>query len=75
MERNDRNAGSVVDVLAAAELCGLSVSTLNKLRLAGGGPRYAKLGRAVRYRVSDIDAWIAASLRNSTSQQGSVRAA
>lgn len=71
----DPETGTIVDVFAAARRCGLSVSTLNKLRLTGGGPRFAKLGRAVRYRVADVDAWIEASLRNSTSQQGSARAA
>jgi predicted DNA-binding transcriptional regulator AlpA len=75
MATSDTNMSAVMDVLAAAARCGLSVSTLNKLRLVGGGPRFAKLGRAVRYRVADIDAWIEASLRSSTSQQGGSRAA
>ena len=33
----------------AAAYMGLAVSTLNKWRCHGGGPRYSKLGRAVRY--------------------------
>jgi len=47
----------------------LSVSTLKKLRLTGTGPKYMKLGRAVRYRASDLDAWMAARVITSTSQQ------
>lgn len=36
----------------------LSVSMTAKLRCKGGGPTYFKLGRAVRYRRSDLDAWL-----------------
>ena len=42
----------------AARLLGLSVSTLNKWRCYGTGPRFLKLGRAVRYRRPDLDAFI-----------------
>ena len=31
----------------AANFLGLSASTLNKLRVYGGGPAFAKLGRAI----------------------------
>lgn len=45
-------------VSAAAEHLGLSVSTLNKYRVYGGGPRFAKLGpRVVVYDVADLDVW------------------
>ena len=60
--------GEIVDTTEAAKRLGLSASTLNKLRLTGGGPRFATLGRAIRYRVSDLDAWVAARLRENTSQ-------
>ena len=33
----------------AAELLGVSVRTLQAWRFRGGGPRYCKIGRAVRY--------------------------
>ncbi|SMP42452.1 Helix-turn-helix domain-containing protein [Desulfonatronum zhilinae] len=46
----------VNDVAAAARL-GLSVKTLRAWRLQGRGPRYLKLGRAVRYLVQELDAW------------------
>ncbi len=48
-----------VRVREAAEYVGLSKSTLDKLRCFGGGPRYLKLGRAVVYAKSDLDAWLA----------------
>lgn len=51
----------------AAEYLGLSVNTLNRWRWDGRGPRYLKLGSAVRYRLSDLDAFIEAAERNHTS--------
>lgn len=48
-----------------------SVRTLEAMRLRGGGPLYIALSRrAVRYRRSDIDAWIASRERRSTSDPG-----
>ncbi len=52
---------------SAAEHIGLAVSTLEKLRVRGGGPRYLKLGRSVRYRIEDLDAWMAVRVVGSTS--------
>jgi predicted DNA-binding transcriptional regulator AlpA len=43
----------------AAERLGLSVKTLRAWRLQGRGPKYLKLGRAVRYLVQDLDQWAA----------------
>jgi predicted DNA-binding transcriptional regulator AlpA len=51
----------------AAAYLKLSQSTLAKLRLYGTGPRYTKVGRAVRYRRADLDAWINARYAESTS--------
>lgn len=51
----------------AAEYLGLSRNTLNRWRWDGRGPRYLKLGSAVRYRISDLDAFIEAAERNHTS--------
>ena len=57
---------------AGAQL-GLSLGALAQLRYTGGGPRFIKLtARAVRYRQSDLDAWIAASARTSTRSYGGV---
>lgn len=51
----------------AATFVGLSPSTLNKLRLTGGGPDYIKLGKSVVYDPADLDAWLASNRRSSTS--------
>jgi predicted DNA-binding transcriptional regulator AlpA len=48
---------SLVNTAVAANYLGLSESTLNKWRLTGDGPRYFKFGRAVRYRIADLDDW------------------
>jgi predicted DNA-binding transcriptional regulator AlpA len=43
----------------AAEYVGLAASTLEKLRLTGGGPRFLRLGnRAVGYEIDDLDRWL-----------------
>lgn len=54
----------------AAVYTGLSTSTLNKLRVFGGGPTFLKLGRRVAYDISDLDAWLATKRRVSTSDDG-----
>lgn len=48
-----------IRVREAADYVGLSKSTLDKLRCYGTGPVYFKLGRAVVYRKSDLDDWVA----------------
>ena len=48
----------------AAAWLGLSPATLKKYRVAGGGPPFHKLGRAVRYDVADLRDWANARRRN-----------
>ena len=52
----------------AARLLTLSPRTLERHRLAGTGPRYAALGRAIRYRRRDVLAFVEGHLRRSTSE-------
>lgn len=55
----------------AALYCGLAASTLEKMRVAGGGPVYLKLGpRKIGYDTEDLDAWKASRRRTSTSDPG-----
>jgi predicted DNA-binding transcriptional regulator AlpA len=54
----------------AAHYLGISASTLSKLRVFGGGPKFYKLGRRVVYDSSDLDDWFAARQRSSTSDSG-----
>lgn len=59
---------TLLDNEQAAKLLGLSTSTLNKWRVYGEGPRFAKIGRRIAYRLTDLEAWIASRLRGSTSE-------
>lgn len=61
---------SPLSVEAASQHVGLSVSTLNKLRVFGGGPIFLKLGRRVAYDLADLDAWLVTKRRRSTSDAG-----
>ena len=41
----------------AAKYLRLSIRTLEKCRYLGGGPRFRKFGRIVRYTAADLDEW------------------
>ena len=52
-------------------LHGVTVATLNKIRTVGGGPRFWKFGRTVRYDPAAVYEWALARLgapRSSTSE-------
>jgi excisionase family DNA binding protein len=53
-----------------ASLLRISESFLAKRRLDGSGPPFVKMGRAVRFRRSDVESWADAKLRKSTSDDG-----
>lgn len=57
----------VVTATVAAQIVGLSESTLAKLRLNGNGPIYCKLGRRVAYRPTDLDQWLQSRTARDTS--------
>jgi excisionase family DNA binding protein len=44
-----------------------STSTLAKRRLYNDSPRFTRIGRAIRYRKSDLDAFMASNVVASTS--------
>ena len=41
-----------------SEYPGVAVSTIVEYRMNNSGPIYAKLGHLVRYKKSDVDAWV-----------------
>lgn len=51
----------------ASEYLGIPKATLAKLRWSGTGCRFLKIGTKVYYRASDLDEWLAAHERTSTS--------
>ncbi len=40
-------------------MLGVAASTIEQWRLRGQGPRFVKLGRSVRYRLSDVNSYLA----------------
>lgn len=72
MRKNDMRSSEEqrrrVRTAEASRYLNLSESTLEKYRLTGFGPRYAKLGRIVTYSLEDLDAWVGARIRTSTSE-------
>ena len=68
MTANSNPASTLLNEQQAAETLALSVRTLQAWRVRGGGPRFVKLGRAVRYRPDDLNAFIADAERLNTSQ-------
>lgn len=52
-----------------ADHLGTSLGNLAQMRYRGIGPKFIKIGgKAVRYRQSDIDAWLAAQTRQQTGE-------
>ena len=59
-----------VDELVASAFTSISVSSLQKMRVRGDGPVYAKIGNRVRYRLADLEAFVSDSIVRSTSEAG-----
>jgi len=53
-----------------AERLAISPRTLQTWRYKGGGPRYLKVGSAVRYRPEDVAAWLERQTRANTADPG-----
>jgi len=64
------NRRSMLRTSEAARYTGLAKSTLEKLRVTGGGCRYIRIGRVVVYDPADLDDWLASHRRKSTSDAG-----
>lgn len=67
-QKTEENWPRFVRTVEAARLLGLSPRTLEKHRCDGTGPIYRKLGGRVVYTVTDLQAWIDAAARRSTSE-------
>ena len=63
MELKQEQSGRCIGEHKLSAMTALSVLTLRKWRSQGRGPRFLKLGGAVRYRLSDVEAWISAQYR------------
>ncbi|RVT73056.1 DNA-binding protein [Agrobacterium sp. CNPSo 2736] len=72
-QKTEENWPRFVRTIEAARLLGLSSRTLEKHRCDGTGPIYRKLGGRVVYTVADLQAWIDAAARLSTSEAAPTR--
>ena len=52
----------------ASAVLKLSERTLERFRLTGDGPKFAKLGRRVLYSQADLEKWVSSRLRSNTSE-------
>ena len=60
-------ASKLLDTNQLAEQLLNKSNTIEDWRIKGVGPRYIKIGRLVRYRLEDVELWLEAQTRNSTS--------
>ena len=59
---------SYLTTAEAAVYLRLSSRTLEKHRCIGTGPRFRKVGRMIRYTISDLDKWASARVYEMTSE-------
>jgi predicted DNA-binding transcriptional regulator AlpA len=50
----------LIDVERVAAIAGISTSTVRRLSASGGIPKPVRLNRQCRWRLSEINAWLAA---------------
>lgn len=73
MPTNDKTHDAIDEWLTTADLARItntSISFWEKLRVRGGNEclPFTRVGRGVRYRRADIDAWLSARSQHSTSE-------
>ncbi|MCK6433196.1 MAG: helix-turn-helix domain-containing protein [Burkholderiaceae bacterium] len=66
------------DFIDEVQLCdwlGLSLHWARKKRVVGGGPKFVKFGKFVRYRRADVQAWLDRNTFVSTTRRAEPAAA
>ena len=58
MSANDNEAPEFLDEWGLCALLAISSVTATKWRAKAKGPPFIKVGRLVRYRRSDVEAWL-----------------
>jgi excisionase family DNA binding protein len=66
--KGETMTSDILTTVEAADYVRLKKPTLERFRLTGEGPRFYKLGGAVRYRRHDLDAWLETRAIRSTSE-------
>ncbi len=74
-DRSQAPPGGLMTTPEAASYLRLSKSLIDKYRVFGGGPLFAKLGGRIVYSKEDLDAWISARKFSSTSEYSAGEAA
>ena len=69
-ERSMNNKPEYLSTSEAAAVLGMSARTLDRYRVTGEGPPFHKLCGCVRYVRADLDDWVQARRRLSTSDDG-----
>ena len=63
-----KNADRLLATAEVAERLRVSTSFLAKARVTGLGPRFIKIGRSCRYRLSDVESYERSRAQTSTSE-------
>ena len=58
MESLHKALESLLNEFDVARITGLSVASVRRWRLLRQGPKYLKIGAAVRYKPEDISVWL-----------------
>lgn len=69
--KDENDSGEVLELLSPEELAAsikMSKKTLAKWRCNGRGPRYVRLGHAVRYRPQDVTEWLEAKVSQNSAE-------
>ncbi len=65
----ETQSSEYLTTMEAANMTGLSPTWFERSRWDGSGPPFVKVGRAVRYPRDDLNAWLRARLRRSTTDE------
>ncbi|VTZ27568.1 hypothetical protein MPC1_5930002 [Methylocella tundrae] len=68
MDRTLTENWKLLDENGVADFLNVKVATLQSWRVKGCGPDFVRVGRCIRYRPSDILAWVEARTCANTSQ-------
>ena len=52
-----------------ADRLGVQRRTIDEWRITGRGPKYIRIGKAVRYRPAAVDEWLLEQERRSTAEE------
>ncbi len=65
-ERGETLFRTLLTEKQVGRLLNVKAKTIQAWRTRGGGPHFAQLGRCIRYRMKDIDEFVASRVRSRT---------